>query len=63
MNEDNLNGTLPAMLSGAAGLNFKSDLQIPHRIPVTEATHDRCVCVCVCVCEERCWETDRPVDM
>ena len=57
MNEENLNGTLPAMLSGAVGLNFNSDLQIPYRFPVTETTRDRCVC------EERCWETDRPIDM
>eukprot|EP00959_Pyramimonas_sp_CCMP1952_P229236 4793102-Pyramimonas_sp.AAC.1 len=44
MNEENLNGALPAMLSGAAGLNFNSDFQIPHRPPVTEATHDEVVC-------------------
>ena len=57
MNEENLNGTLPAMLSGAVGLNFNSDLQIPYMFPLTEATRDSCVC------EERCWETDRPMDM
>ena len=54
MNEDSLNGILPPMLSGTAGFNFNTDLQIPYRIPVTEATHDTCVCT------ERCWETDRP---
>eukprot|EP00959_Pyramimonas_sp_CCMP1952_P309608 6479393-Pyramimonas_sp.AAC.1 len=57
MNEDNLNGTSPAMPSGAVGLNFNSDLQIPHMFPVTETTHDSCVC------DERCWETERPMDM
>eukprot|EP00959_Pyramimonas_sp_CCMP1952_P272746 5701809-Pyramimonas_sp.AAC.1 len=45
------------MLSGAVGLNFNSDLQIPHRFPVTEATHDSGVC------EERRWGADRPIDM
>eukprot|EP00959_Pyramimonas_sp_CCMP1952_P214731 4493728-Pyramimonas_sp.AAC.1 len=55
MNEENLNGTLLAMLSGAAGLNFNSDLQIPRRIPVAEATRESCVC------EERRWETGRPM--
>eukprot|EP00959_Pyramimonas_sp_CCMP1952_P370587 7761484-Pyramimonas_sp.AAC.1 len=54
--EENLNGALPAMLRGAVGLNFNSDLQIPHRFPVTEATHDSCAR------EERRWETDRPID-
>ena len=57
MHEEILNGTLPPMHSGAAGLNFNAELQIAHRIPVTEATHDTCACA------ERCWETDRLVDM
>eukprot|EP00959_Pyramimonas_sp_CCMP1952_P327902 6864792-Pyramimonas_sp.AAC.1 len=57
MNEENLNGTLPALLSGAVGLNLKRDLQIPYRFPVIEATRDSCVC------EEMCWETDRPIDV
>ena len=56
MNEESLNGTLPAMLSGAAGLNVNRDLHIPHRIPVAEATRDTCVSA------KRRWETDRPVD-
>eukprot|EP00959_Pyramimonas_sp_CCMP1952_P143369 3001490-Pyramimonas_sp.AAC.1 len=45
------------MLSGAVGLNFNSDVQIPHRFPVIEATRDSCVC------EDLCWETDRPIDV
>ncbi len=37
MNEENLNGTHPAML---AAQRCNSDVQLPYRLPVCEATHD-----------------------
>ena len=49
-NEENLNGTLPAILSGGLGLNFNSDLQLPHRFLILAETHD------ATICDEKCWE-------
>ncbi len=41
-NEENLNGTHPAML---AALQCNSDVQLPYRFPITKATHaDASVC-------------------
>eukprot|EP00959_Pyramimonas_sp_CCMP1952_P056571 1181423-Pyramimonas_sp.AAC.1 len=49
-NEENLNGTLLALLSGGLGLNFSSDVQLPYRFPILEQTHDGGACA------ERCWD-------
>jgi hypothetical protein len=51
MNDPNLNGTLPALLCGAPGLNFNSDVQLPYRFPIKECTHAAAVCDGLC-CEE-----------
>ena len=47
MNEENLNGTHPALL--AAEGSFNSDVQLPYRLPVCVASHapsDLCDCGC-----------------
>ena len=48
MNEESLNGCMPAMLAGCPGLNLNNDVQIPYRFPIMEETHASSVCVCVC---------------
>ena len=48
MNEDNLNGTHPAML---AAQRFNSDVQLPYRFPVIPASHSE-------ECDENCLELD-----
>ena len=57
MNEPNLNGTLPALLCGAPGLNFNSDVQLPYRFPITESTHATEVCC------ELCWEATSDLEV
>jgi len=51
MNEENLNGTHPALLVGptASGGAFNSDVQLPYRMPICEATHSR-------TCDKPCIE-------
>jgi hypothetical protein len=48
MNEENLNGTHPAML---AAQRFNSDVQLPYRFPVIPASHSE-------ECDENCLELD-----
>ena len=46
MNQESVNGTHPAML---AAHQFNSDVQLPYRFPITQATHSS-------VCDDRCYE-------
>ena len=39
MNEENINGTCPALLAGLPGLSCNSDVQLPYRMPVCASTH------------------------
>ena len=48
MNEESLNGCMPAMLAGCPGLNFNNDVQIPYRFPIMEETHASSVCCKPC---------------
>jgi hypothetical protein len=50
MNEENLNGSMSAILAGCPGLNFNNDIQIPYRFPIIDEIHDANVCI------ERCWQ-------
>ena len=53
LNEENLNGGIPAILAGCPGLNFNNDIQIPYRFPVLGSLH------ATDLCKEECWtETD-----
>ena len=45
MNHAWLNGTHPALL---AAHGFNSDVQLPYRFPITEATHSSHVCLLKC---------------
>ena len=44
MNDEYLNGTHPAML---AAQRFNSDVQLPYRFPILQATHSNCDKGCV----------------
>ena len=48
MNDENLNGCLPAMLAGCPGLNFNNDVQIPFRFLPTKGVHASDLCSCEC---------------
>ena len=48
MNEENLNGTHPALL--AAEGSFNSDVQLPYRLPVCDATTHAPADLCDCDC-------------
>eukprot|EP00973_Karenia_brevis_P007737 1050505-Karenia_brevis.AAC.1 len=47
MNHESLNGTAPAML---AVQQFNSDVQLPYRLPICEATHSA-LCPDACVAD------------
>jgi len=51
MNDPNLNGCLPVVLSGLPGLNFNSDLQVPYRFPIIPELHENDLC-CKNCCEK-----------
>ena len=53
LNDESLNGFVPALLAGCPSLNFNNDIQIPYRFPILESLHASGLC------EQECWnETD-----